>query len=1041
MSPKSTPNGLCLPCGLQPFERNRYFDGKLLVTRDFQDEQNYLRGKDRLHNSLLHGVGTVCGLKVEQHPNPACRRQYVVLEPGLALDCCGNEIIVNAEQTVDLRALIEATLRTQGPFPTNVAPTARDIFLRIAYTECDTEPVPALLDDCGCEGSNTEFNRTAEGYRLFVDLNEPVNGASDPLDARLEWRHTLVTSHPRAMVADRALQRLYVADWDGSGGWLRMYDTSNHSLVTPAISLSEDSALPVAASRSNLGDLVYVAVAVEEGGNGSTTSVRILLFDQNRLESNPAEALRASLSVDAASLAGLEVSPLDDSLYALLPDGRLLRWSSNSIRDWVADSSGSEPAPIVQDLRNADPVPAATTVTPDDMTISYDGRWMVVADSAQPRLIVLYLAQFAPAVPLVGDVSNLMKAFALPAGHTPAVVEFSYDGAYLYVLGGESQMLYRIEVRTSLADFIPIIPDEGNTYSAVKLANAPAAGDPPKPLPLDMGISPRDNWLYILRREFDAASAARDQGEVLILSVDAINERRGPGVSDLESTPEIGRGVVKTLGNALFQNLAFLGQRLYVAGETLSTDAEDESTQGSISILFANEAACDAFIDRAIEGCVACADPSEGVIIASILGYRWDEPMTTDAAAGVNLIDNLTHRPMVPSTNTLRQVIECMLEKGISEGIPGPRGPVGPEGDAGPRGPGVTAAQATTLAAGSAATAALLPIMGDPEGDQRLMLGIPRGADGAPGNRGPGITQAVAATLPPGSSATAALVPIPGDPEGDQRLLLGLPRGADGAPGNRGPGITQAVANTLPPGSAATANLVPIPGDPEGDQRLVLGIPRGDPGQGTTPREFNRVVFASWHQDEVLTADEFVERLATLGLVVVFKNQVRVDAIHYRHAFARVRRLEQASLGMLECECIVPMGVGPVDLDTIAEVDVKWLIGILPTDDKFQLVTKTKKHSGGTFSRALCLHLPEQWADPAEIQRLIKLTNLGRLTLTVVLRSEWILDESGRALDGDHIWPGVPAGATAAGVDGRPSGNGTEGGDWISVLHIVDGDG
>ena len=33
--------------------------------------------------------------------------------------------------------------------------------------------------------------------------------------------------------------------------------------------------------------------------------------------------------------------------------------------------------------------------------------------------------------------------------------------------------------------------------------------------------------------------------------------------------PEIGRGAVKTLGNALFQNLAFLGQRLYVAGDSM----------------------------------------------------------------------------------------------------------------------------------------------------------------------------------------------------------------------------------------------------------------------------------------------------------------------------------------------------------------------------------------------------------------------------------------------------------------------------------------
>ncbi len=992
MTQTSSPDGVCLPCGLQKFERNRYFDGKLLVTRDFQQEQDHFRGKNRLHNDLLHGTGTVCGLKVEQHPNPACRHRFVVLEPGLALDCCGNEIVVHEERIVDLQELIEEALRAGGLFPTTGDPADHDIYLRIAYTECNTEPVPALLDDCGCTEANVEFNRTREGYRLFVDLTEPVSESTDPLDARLEWQHTLFTAHPRAIVVDRSLQRLYVAEWDGDDGWLRMYDTSNHSLLVPPVSLSAEPAIPVAASRSNLGDLVYVAAAIEEDVEGSPiTSVHILIFDQNLLETAPDTAMRASLTVDAETLAGLDVSPLDDSLYALLPDGRIMRWSSNSIRDWV-DGVGSEPAPVVQDLRNADSDPTTATVTPGDMTIRQDGRWMVVADTSQPRLIVLNLAQFATEVPLGDDVSNLMKGFALPAGHVPFVVEFSYDGEYLYALGRESQMLYRIEVRTSLDDFIPIIPSEGNAFSAVLLANPPEAGDPLKPLPLDMGISPRDNWIYVLRREFDAAGDPRDRGEVLILSVDAINERRGPDTSDLENTPEIGRGVVHTKDNALFQNLAFLGQRLYVAGETLPADPTDEPTQGSISILYVNEAACDAFIDRVIEGCDTCDDHTTGVIIASIQGYQWNEPMTSDQLASVNVIDNLTHRPMVPSTNTLRQVIECMLEKGISEGIPGPRGAAGPQGD-----------------------------------------------DGA---RGPGITDVDVNTLSPGSSATADLEPIPGDPEGDQRLLLGIPAGADGDAGPRGPGITEVVANTLPPGSSATADLEPIPDDPEGDQRLLLGIPRGADGASPTPEEFNRVTHASWHHDEVISITEFAERLFPVGFVVLFREPVREDAVHRRHAFAKIRRREQMPGGIqLECECVIPMDVEPVESFEIEDREVTWLIGDTPTPNRFELVTAAEPVRGQSFVRGLRLVPPEEWSNQDLLSRFIGHL-MGQVpsayfTVTIVLRSEWILDERGRALDGDHIWPGVPEGPTAAGVNGRMSGNGTQGGDWVSVLHIM----
>ena len=40
-----------------PFERNRYFYGKLLTVRDFESEQKYFNDKSRLLNRLLFGSG------------------------------------------------------------------------------------------------------------------------------------------------------------------------------------------------------------------------------------------------------------------------------------------------------------------------------------------------------------------------------------------------------------------------------------------------------------------------------------------------------------------------------------------------------------------------------------------------------------------------------------------------------------------------------------------------------------------------------------------------------------------------------------------------------------------------------------------------------------------------------------------------------------------------------------------------------------------------------------------------------------------------
>jgi hypothetical protein len=45
-------------------ERPHFFTGQLLTADDLQAEQDYFRGKSRLHHRLLHGWGIVSGLGV-----------------------------------------------------------------------------------------------------------------------------------------------------------------------------------------------------------------------------------------------------------------------------------------------------------------------------------------------------------------------------------------------------------------------------------------------------------------------------------------------------------------------------------------------------------------------------------------------------------------------------------------------------------------------------------------------------------------------------------------------------------------------------------------------------------------------------------------------------------------------------------------------------------------------------------------------------------------------------------------------------------------
>jgi hypothetical protein len=159
----------CESCDITAFLRNNFFTGKLLLERDFVDEQQYLIDKLRHHNRRLHGWGVVCGLKVKQHPTPGCRDRYVCIEPGTALDCCGREIVVFDEECFDLtsfaavRALAEA-----GDEETH------ELQICLRYQECGTEPIPVLYDECGCDETRCLPNRVLESFEVEVRVDPPA---------------------------------------------------------------------------------------------------------------------------------------------------------------------------------------------------------------------------------------------------------------------------------------------------------------------------------------------------------------------------------------------------------------------------------------------------------------------------------------------------------------------------------------------------------------------------------------------------------------------------------------------------------------------------------------------------------------------------------------------------------------------------------------------------------------------------------------------------------------------------------------------------
>ena len=81
------------PCECISVERMRWFTGRFVTARDLTDEQQYLVQRRYLINRTLHGEGVLCGLGVVPHERDDCAPTTVWIEPGIALDCCGRELI------------------------------------------------------------------------------------------------------------------------------------------------------------------------------------------------------------------------------------------------------------------------------------------------------------------------------------------------------------------------------------------------------------------------------------------------------------------------------------------------------------------------------------------------------------------------------------------------------------------------------------------------------------------------------------------------------------------------------------------------------------------------------------------------------------------------------------------------------------------------------------------------------------------------------------------------------------------------------------
>jgi competence ComEA-like helix-hairpin-helix protein len=500
--------GACTECGIPQLARNNYFTGKLMVERDFTDEQRYFIGKDRRHNQQLHGWGAACGLKVKQHPNEACQSQYVLIEPGAGVDCCGREIVVRREEYFDFRAVVEELLKAKSGGGEDWEPDTDPHTLQICirYKECPTEDVPALFDECGCDDTACLPNRVLEGYSFDVLLDPPIQ-VKDPIGVHLEWLGTINVAQASQVALDDDNDRLYILK---SGAPASVYAASTtNNKVLAAQSFNDCEGLDLAVSPD--GKWLYVALK-----DTAETDPQVYVLDTANLADAP---------VNKLAVAGGGSS---QTRLAVASDGRL--YAANAANDevlvWATDINTS--------ASPAAPTSVAVGTNPVDISIARTGDYAYTAnlDSADLSAIKMSDLSVKP-IAIAGSKPSALVAIVTTGGENLAVVD------------SDNQTLHLIGWR----------PLEVNPADQIK-----ALGDPLTTLahrPHGVVASSGGTWLYVLEQE-----DADDKGYVQPVSAHRVELKLPDAIGEAVAVGEQPRDLALSLDH----------RHIYVADEGNGAD-------------------------------------------------------------------------------------------------------------------------------------------------------------------------------------------------------------------------------------------------------------------------------------------------------------------------------------------------------------------------------------------------------------------------------------------------------------------------------------
>lgn len=408
-----------------PLRRVRYHYGQCLSAEDFETEQRYFVLRQRLHNALLHGVGTVWGLAIHR-PDPPERKEppegdggvRLFCDPGLAIDPLGREIWVPQQLCLDLTAL-EEVFWLQLNFTNTQNPNRRRAYVVLRYEACLSDAVPAIPVVCGDDTDGQAFSRLRDSYRLCLEAEPPP----DPYSTVRDITRRPLPTEPRRRLLDHALNAPPLGPlaplerfWSGADDAALLLATldleatpadagegrQSVKLVTaaPGISNPDNSVRAVLPSVQALADLALgirlegpssvpvpfqalgvSAQAVDSNGAPVTsgvspdaTLIEIRLSEQALVDSNPGNTLENALQ-----------------LFLLGPANKWTEVTSPGIANWSV-SSPSEPPALRLRIK-----PALTASTTFQVLLKGSGLYALLSKTTPPQPLSGVAGEVVPA--------------------------------------------------------------------------------------------------------------------------------------------------------------------------------------------------------------------------------------------------------------------------------------------------------------------------------------------------------------------------------------------------------------------------------------------------------------------------------------------------------------------------------------------------------------------------------------------------------------------------------------------------------------------